>query len=604
MRFFRLGLLILLLSSLILPTLPAFADDHNDDQNIERILVKYRDDTDDFSRREVSRRHGDSDEGEITGVGVHVIKIPKGKLQAKLQEYSREKTIEFVEPDYIAYAIGTPSDAYFGSQWGMTKIQAPQAWDVTTGQPAIKIAILDTGVDQNHEDLAAKLVANRNFTTSATTDDLYGHGTHVAGVAAAVTNNAIGVAGVGYNTVIMNVKVLDDSGSGNYSWIANGIIWATDNGAKVISMSLGGSSNSLTLQNAVNYAWSRGVIVVAAAGNNGNSAPSYPAYYGNAIAVAASDANDNRASFSNYGSWVDVAAPGTGIYSTLPNHSNRIGLNYGSLNGTSMATPFVAGMAGLIWATSYGTDNVTVRSRIETTADKVAGTGTYWQFGRINAYRAVAPSAPPPPPDTTPPVQVTGLAVTTVNSSRLDLSWNANSEPDLKNYKVYRGTAPGGPYTLVSYPTANAYADTGLAAATTYYYTVSAVDVPGNEGTRSAETTGTTSPAPANRLHVHSITMSLPRDGSRTRGQAVITIVNASGSPVAGATVSGHWSGATSDTDSAVTSSSGQVTVRSNWVRRPAPGTIYTFTVDSLSLNGWTYDSAANVETSDSISVP
>jgi thermitase len=412
-------------------------------------------------------------------------------MQEKLLAYRGEKAVLFAEPDFIAKAIGTPNDPSFGNQWGMTKIQAPQAWDITTGQPSIKIAILDTGVDQDHEDLAGKIVANKNYTTSGTVDDRYGHGTHVAGIAAAATNNGIGVAGVGYNSTIMNVKVLDDTGSGYYSWVASGITWAADNGAKVINMSLGGSSSSSTLESAVNYAWGKGVVIVAAAGNSGNTARLYPGYYTNVIAVGATDSNDAKASFSTYGSWVDVAAPGVNIFSTLPNHANQIGSqNYDYLSGTSMATPYVAGLAGLVWATSCGTSNTNVRNRIQSTADPITGTGTYWQYGRINAYKAVAP------PDTTPPARVTGLTVTMVSSSQLNLSWNANTESDLKNYKVYRSTVSGGSYTLIASPTVNSCSDTGLAAATTYYYVVSAVDTSGNEGPKSEEASSTTLPPP------------------------------------------------------------------------------------------------------------
>jgi hypothetical protein len=294
---------------------------------------------------------------------------------------------------------------------------------------------------------------------------------------------------------------------------------------------------------------------------------------------------------------VDVAAPGVNIFSTLPNHTNKIGiLNYGSLSGTSMATPHVAGLAGLVWASSYGTSNTSVRGRIESTADPITGTGTYWQYGRINAYKAVAP------PDTIPPAQVTGLTVTTVSSNQLDLSWKANTEPDLKNYRVYRSTVSGGSYTLMASPTVNSYSDTGLAAATTYYYVVSAVDTSGNEGLKSEEASGTTSEA--SRMHVHSITMALKRVGISTFALATITIVDATGKPVAGAKVSGHWSGATNDSDTGQTNSSGQVTVQSNGVRRAPSGTTFTFTVDNVTLSGWVYHSAANVETSDSIKVP
>jgi hypothetical protein len=241
--------------------------------------------------------------------------------------------------------------------------------------------------------LADKVVTKINVTNFGSADDVYGHGTHVAGIAAAMTDNGMGVAGLGYSSTIMDVKVLDDNGMGAYSWIVSGIIWAVDNGADIINMSLGGSFASSAMEDAVNYAWETGVVVVAAAGNNGDSTPMYPAYYVNCIAVAATDANDAKASWSNYGDWVDVAAPGVSIYSTLKNN------DYGYMSGTSMASPHVAGLAALVLATVSDTDgdgklNDEVRNEIETTCDdiNVAGVGS----GRINAYQAVGGDTVPP----------------------------------------------------------------------------------------------------------------------------------------------------------------------------------------------------------------
>jgi len=342
---------------------------------------------------------------EIPQIGVQVLRIPAGQVLAKVEAYNRNPNVEFAEPNFIAYAIYTPNDPNFFKQWGMhnvgqtggssdADIDAPEAWNFTQGNAGVMIAILDTGIDQDHEDLAAKIVGNKNFTDSSTVNDLYGHGTHVAGIAAAITDNGVGVAGVGYNSSLMNVKVLNDQGSGYYSWVANGIVWAADNGAKVINMSLGGGAPSKTLEKAVNYAWGQGVVLAAAAGNSDNPSPTYPAKYENSIAVAATDSNDQKASFSSYGSWVDVAAPGVDIYSTFPNHPYTIGKspNYDYGSGTSMSTPHVAGLAALVWATTYGTSNSTVRARIETTADLIPGTGTYWSHGRINACNAVGGS--------------------------------------------------------------------------------------------------------------------------------------------------------------------------------------------------------------------
>jgi len=369
----------------------------------DRILVKFQPGTDAATAAAVHRQNGGSVIDTIPDIGVQVVSVPAGSVPAKVADYRRNARVQYAEPDYIANAVGKPTptttpsptpapstgpnDPYLSQQWGMATVQAPRAWAVTTGSSTVPIAILDTGIDQNHPDLSSKIGSQANFTDSVTLDDMYGHGTHVAGIAAAATNNGVGVAGLGYNSSIMNGKVLDDTGSGYYSWIANGITWATDNGAKVINMSLGGTAADSTLASAVDYAWSEGVVVVAAAGNNGNSLPFYPAAYDNCIAVGATDRKDAKASFSNYGSWVDVAAPGVDIYSTY----NTGG--YISMSGTSMASPHVAGLAALVWATNYGTGygtgNASVRSRIENGTVQT-GRGAQWTaHGLINAYNAV-----------------------------------------------------------------------------------------------------------------------------------------------------------------------------------------------------------------------
>jgi len=381
-----LAVTILLVSSFPAVIFAAPPDNPVSDFSSQQILVKFKPGTGLPEVAEIHRQLGGQVKETISGIGVQVVKVPKGQAMAKAKAYSANARVAYAEPDFVAEVVGNPNDPGFGSQWGMVKIQAPQAWDVTTGRASINIAILDTGVDLDHPDLAAKIVKNINFSSSNTTDDVYGHGTHVAGIAAAITNNGIGVSGLGYSSTIMNVKVMGDTGSGAYSWIASGIIWAADNGAEIINMSLGGSSNSSTLEDAVNYAWGRGVVVVAAAGNGGSTSPVYPAYYSNCIATAATDANDARASWSSYGDWVDVAAPGATIYSTLMNSG------YGYKSGTSMASPHVAGLAALVFTTLSDTNgngklNDEVRSRIEATCDGigVAGIG----HGRINAARAV-----------------------------------------------------------------------------------------------------------------------------------------------------------------------------------------------------------------------
>ena len=394
-RIFFIILLVVLLTSFVFNKSSAQSPK---DFAPDEILVKFKEGTPKEIKEKVHRGFASQMKEKIEKLDVEVVKVPKDKVEEFVAKFKGKAEVEYVEPNYVATAFELTNDRGIVDkwQWGMYKAKAANnglsAWNISKSNSSVKVAILDTGIDQNHEDLQGKIDSNqKNCTDSPTIDDLYGHGTHVAGIAAASTNNGVGVAGLGYNASLMNVKVLGDNGSGYYSWIANCLMWAADNGAKVVNMSLGGSFDSVTLKNAVNYAWGKGVVVVAAAGNSGNASATYPAYYSNVIAVAATDVNDKKASWSSFGKWVDVAAPGVEIYSTFPNHTNTIGqTNYGYASGTSMATPHVAGLAALVWTTSYGGNNADVRRQIEATADKISGTGKYWTYGRINALSAVS----------------------------------------------------------------------------------------------------------------------------------------------------------------------------------------------------------------------
>jgi subtilisin family serine protease len=286
--------------------------------------------------------------------------------------------------------------------YNMDKINAPEAWPCAEGGKGIVIAILDTGADSDHPDLQANLVAGAYAYGSSTEDD-QGHGTHVSGVSAGVANNG-GILGVAPRASIMPVKVLNYQGSGTWTAIANGIIWAADHGAKVINMSLGGTSDTDTVHNAVIYAYNKSVAIIASAGNCGDSSypyngcssmnqTAYPAAYPEVLAVAATDASDVRASFSTQGSYVDVSAPGVAIYSSYPWYYDNGLFRY--LDGTSQAAPHVTGLAALIrklhptWTVSQ------VYAHIIATVDDVGpvgfdnGTG----YGRINAQNAVNASS-------------------------------------------------------------------------------------------------------------------------------------------------------------------------------------------------------------------
>jgi thermitase len=339
------------------------------------------------------------------------VQVQSPATERVLAVYRARPDVEYAEPDYLVRASATPSDPRFEQQYALTRISAPGAWDRTRSVPGVRIAVLDCGVFSDltgrdgpdgrpgHPDLRGKVALAQDFTASASgTDDVCNHGTHVAGIAAAATDNAVGVAGVAPEATILNGKVLDDTGLGSMERISRGIIWAADNGARVINMSLGAAMFCpATLQDAINYAWDRGAVVVAAAGNGGADGvglprPEAPASCAHVVAVAATDPSDRAARFSNYGPDVEVAAPGVGILST----NNRGAYEYRT--GTSQAAPHVAGLAALVWATPYGTSSQAVVDRIAASADRIAGTGTLWSAGRINAAAAVDPLARPSPP--------------------------------------------------------------------------------------------------------------------------------------------------------------------------------------------------------------
>jgi len=385
-----------------------------DEKHQEEILVKFKEGVSEAVEQDVHKTKGGEvkKEKEIKGLGVEVVKVGKGKTEAKIQEYLQDPNVDYAEALGIGYVDWAPGDAMYAQQWSLNNtgqnggkadadIDGPRAWDVTRGASNSRsaIAILDTGINEAHPDLAGKVVDRANWTFAPTLNDVYGHGTHVSGIAAASTTagGGSGIAGVCPDCTLLNVKVCDDSGACNYDYMANGVLWAVGcewrDGAgnclspvrsRSINLSITGTFNSITLRDAINKAWSRGAVVSCAAGNEGSTTQVYPAGYANCIAVAATTSADARASFSNYGSgWVDVAAPGEGILSTVMSGG------YESWNGTSMATPHVAATAGLLWSTKLCSNASCVRNRIESQADRIAGTGSQWSKGRLNACRAV-----------------------------------------------------------------------------------------------------------------------------------------------------------------------------------------------------------------------
>lgn len=297
----------------------------------------------------------------------------------------------------------TPTDPYYGLQWGLARAQAGMAWNLSTGSPSVTIAILDTGVDTTHPDLIDQLVPGHNFANGSddtSYQDECNHGTHVAGIAAAATDNAIGVAGLGWRTKLMPVKVMGGSlCQGSDADVIKGIDWAASHGAQVINLSLGGPYDAV-MDTATTNAFAAGILVVAAAGNCGSPDYSYygcssqnqlysPAGNAHVLGVAATNSGDTRAPFSTANASVEIAAPGVDIFSTWPG-------GYQYLGGTSMATPFVSGLAALLYARFPSYTPTQVAQAITANADLVGGqTGWSQEYGcgRINAYRALANGA-------------------------------------------------------------------------------------------------------------------------------------------------------------------------------------------------------------------
>jgi len=377
------------------------------------LIVKYADGASATQRSLAGRLGGVLQSlGTISGVGAQLVRVA-GDPVAAAARLSRSSAVLYAEPNYIAHATGVPNEPRFSELYGLDNagqtggspdadIDAPEGWTALFGTSfpsagGAKIGIVDTGVLAGHEDLAGKVVncagvrsfgiilglfANPTIDTGRCVDD-NGHGTHVAGTAAAIANNGRGVAGVAFNSPLAICKALDRNGSGGVAGIANCIGYLAANGAKVISMSLGTTADSVTLRNAIVSA-SGSALVVAAAGNGGNSAPNYPAFYPEVVSVAATDNRDQRASFSTFNADVEVAAPGVNILSTWNNGA------YNTISGTSMATPHAAGVAAVIAGRYPAGGPALWRSKLDGAVDDLppAGRDVNTGFGRVNLLQA------------------------------------------------------------------------------------------------------------------------------------------------------------------------------------------------------------------------
>jgi len=365
-----------------------------------RVLVKFRSKVLPDHARQIIAGLGARDAAEIPQIGVHVLELPyQANEMAFVQAFQARPEIEFAELDwFLSLAQMAPNDPFYldPNAWGLQKINGPAAWSINTGSPNIVIAILDTGVDGTHPDLAPNMVPGWNiYDNNADSSDAQGHGTMVAGTAAAATNNSIGVASVAWNCRIMPVRIADSSGYATVSDIASGLTWAANHGARVANISFNANGYS-TISSAASYFQSKGGVVAVAAGNNGTSVTMADDPY--MLAVGATDSSDLLFSWSNRGNNLDLVAPGH-VVTTAP------GGIYAGADGTSFAAPIVAGAAALLFSANPGLTPAQVQNILKQSADDLGTSGwdSTYGCGRVNLSRALSTSPESGTGDTTPP---------------------------------------------------------------------------------------------------------------------------------------------------------------------------------------------------------
>jgi subtilisin family serine protease len=370
----------------------------------DRVLVKPTAKTTEANLRALLAAHGAHQQDVIRQIDVRIVQVPSGKLDAVLAALKQNPSVEFAEEDYLLPPEAIPNDPYYAYAWHLPKIGASAAWDLATGSSNVTIAILDSGIEATHPDLAPLLVPGWNFyDNNDNTADVTGHGTPVAGTASAAGNNGQGVVGITWGCRIMPVRICDTNGYASLSTIASGLTWAADQGARVANISYRASSGS-TITSAAQYFQAHGGVVAVSAGNNGifDSSPDNPYV----LTVSATDVNDALAPFANTGNNIDLAAPGSDIMTTAA------GGDYGSGTGTSFSAPVVAGVAALMVSINPALTGADIQNLLKQSADDLGAPGwdTSYGWGRVQAAAAVTAALNfQPPADTNAP----SAAVTT-----------------------------------------------------------------------------------------------------------------------------------------------------------------------------------------------
>ncbi|PLT35776.1 S8 family serine peptidase [Bacillus sp. V5-8f] len=392
--------------------------------NERHLVVKFSSGVDPAIRRSILKKIAARELDRMSTGNYSLVSVPAGSdLKSFADQLLTYKAVESVEPNYEVKTTFKPGDTSFGKQWYLNKINMPAAWDRTKGSSGVTVAVVDGGFSLTHPELKGKFVKPYNAVNGETTFSSGDHATHVSGIIGAAMNN-IGTAGIAPNVKIMPVNVFMGEMADSY-WVADGIMYAADSGADIINLSLTTEEKASVLEYAVKYAASKGVMVVAAAGNSHSTKPFYPAAFSSVVGVSAVDSKDQLAPFSNYGSYIDMSAPGVNIFSTISNG------RYAMMDGTSMASPVISGVSALIlsknpFLTPAETEQILKNSAVDL---GTKGWDNKFGYGRIDAYNALQKT-----PEPMSPVTLSSTLFVENGTGTLPTSFNAHKNTSVSLY--------------------------------------------------------------------------------------------------------------------------------------------------------------------------